>query len=389
MNNFEKFILDHADADPQTLLLSANRFPEIDVKLAAKQIQARQKIKQKLPSWHANLQVLYPPTLSLEQCSSEKTAQYKAALLSGETLVDFTGGFGVDSAAFAKKFTAVSYVEQNKELCNLARHNFAALGLNNITVYNTDAEHFANELSPKSTAFLDPARRSSSGEKVFLLDDCTPNLKSLLPILRQKFQTILLKLSPMLDLKSALKLLPDTKSAHILAINGECKELLLLIEPNFIGEPDILSVNLKSSGDESFSFTFTEEKIADVTLASTPEKFLYEPNAAVLKAGAFRAVAVRFGVKKLHANTHLYTSETPIENFPGRRFQIEKVCRFSKSELKAALGGGSQANVAVRNFPATADELKKRLKLRDGGEIYIFACTIFGEEKSLLICRKF
>ncbi|MED9996454.1 MAG: SAM-dependent methyltransferase [Paludibacteraceae bacterium] len=370
--------------------------------------------QQKVPTWYACQGIQYPVRLSLEQCSSEDTARYKATLVQGNSLVDLTGGMGVDCSFLSQSFTHTTYVEQQEELCNLARHNFACLG-KNITVINAQCEDFLAEMWPVDVIFIDPARRDNKGGKVALLGDCTPNLLEIGAMLLQKCHTLLIKLSPMIDIESVLNVFHSTYEVHIVAVKNECKEVLVCVkgewrdekgerrdekgsassavnEPHAAvpepvegpagKEPCIICANLPLYG-KPFVFTRGAEATCMATY-SQPLTYLYEPNAAILKAGGFKQIAQQFGVCKLHSNSHLYTSDTCITHFPGRIFAIERVTKVQRKEIADI----DKANLSIRNFPGSVADLRKKLKLKDGGDVYVFATTLHDNSKVLIVGRK-
>jgi len=384
-----QFICEHQHDDVRTLALQAKKYPNVDMPFVIKQIAGRQAAQHKIPSWYSNEGIIYPLHISLEQCSSEVTAEYKTALLAGETLVDLTGGFGVDCAFLSVRFQHVTYVERQKELCEIATHNFKTLGLHHITVQNSDSVEALNEMPPASCIFIDPARRNEHGGKTVLVSDCEPDVEALESLLLQKAKQVMIKLSPMLDLSLALRSLPHTYEVHVVSVQNECKELLMLLrqsdqEVDF-REVSIHCVNFINHGVQYFTFAQAEETSAVVSYADEVDTYLYEPNASILKAGAFRSVATRFGLKKLHPNSHLYTSDQLVVNFPGRCFKVEAMGSLKDKELLAGL---SQANITTRNFPLSVAELRKRTKLKDGGEVYLFATTLNNDKRVLVRCRK-
>lgn len=383
-----EFIRAHSQDDVRLLALQAPRYPDVDMPAAIVQIAGRQAAANKIPSWQSIEELWYPRHLSLEQCSSEITAQYKSTLADGETLADLTGGFGIDCAFMASRFRKVSYVERQEELCEIAKHNFPLLGLKHITVYNEDGVVHLQKMEPVDCIFIDPARRNEYGGKTIAISDCEPDVAELEELLLSKGKQIIIKLSPMLDLTLALKSMKRTREVHIISVNNECKELLLIIgnEPSQL--IPIHCINLTSKEKQTFTFTREEELEAECLYTKEPGKYLYEPNASILKAGAFRSIASRYKVKKLHPNSHLYTSDLWIENFPGRSFQITGQCSFNKKEIKETIGELKKANITVRNFPATVAEIRKRTKLSDGGEVYLFATTLFNEQKVFIKCSK-
>ncbi|MDR0892344.1 MAG: SAM-dependent methyltransferase [Mediterranea sp.] len=383
-----RFALAHRHDDPRTLALQAARYPDVDMPAALTQIAGRQAAASKLPSWAERDDVLYPRHLSLEQCSSEATARYKASLLEGDCLVDLTGGFGIDCYFLSQRFRRATYVERQAELCELAAHNFAALGQPHIQVCYADGVEYLERMESVDALFLDPARRDGQGGKVVAIGDCEPDVAALEPLLLTKARRVLVKLSPMLDLSLALRTLRHTAEAHIVSVQNECKELLLLTSDEL--PPDdvpIHLVNLTPGGTVAFSFTRRQEQQAECHYTATLGSYLYEPNASLLKGGAFHSLAVTFGLAKLHPNSHLYTSEHQVKGFPGRTFRIVGECSLHKKEVKACLGHLKQANLTVRNFPASVAELRKRLKLADGGGIYLFATTMNDGRRILIECE--
>ena len=336
------------------------------------QVEGRERTAEKLPTFAAIEDWWYPVRLSCEQCSSELTARYKASLVSGETMVDLTGGYGVDTYFLGNSFSSIEYVEQNAELCRIAEHNkglwVTGYGLRDISVHNTSAEEFLKTASEYDLIFIDPARRDSHGGKVFRLEDCTPNVVDLLPTLLAHGKRVMIKLSPMLDLTQAVKELSAFStqwSVYVVAIKNEVKELLLLSG----GSGRITAIDL-SKKEQVFVFSKEEEQKAQSAIGHLPLEignFIYEPSAAILKAGAYKLVAERFGLHKLDINTHLYASDTLVPDFPGRIWKI-----VEKQDLK-------QANVLVRNYPLTSEQLKKKLHLRDGGTAYVIGCRVAGK----------
>ena len=387
-NETLQFIQAHQQENVRALALQAARFPLVDMPLALTQIAGLQIAAEKIPTWHATEGVLYPKHLSLEQCSSEITAKYKASLIQGDTLADLTGGFGVDCAFLSTKFRQVTYVEQQEELCRLAVHNFQTLRLHHIKVENCDGVEYLHQMLPVDCLFIDPARRNEQGGKTIAIADCTPDVAELQKLLLNKSRAVMVKLSPMLDLSLALRDMPCTKEVHIVSVNNECKELLLILSEKSNQQTPIHCINLTNETKQSFCFTREQEQEAVCTYADALETYLYEPNASLLKAGAFKSISYIYKVKKLHPNSHLYTSDKLIADFPGRAFRITDTCSFNKNEIKKSLEGVKKANISVRNFPASVAELRKRTKLGDGGEVYLFATTLNNEKKILVKCLK-
>ncbi|MBP1677574.1 MAG: hypothetical protein H6Q20_2133 [Bacteroidetes bacterium] len=387
--NTANFILEHADDDVKTLALQASRYPGVDMSTAIRQIAGRQRIKHKVPLFFNNTDILYPAQLSLEQASSELTARYKASLVSGNSFADLTGGLGIDCYFISLNFAQAHYIERNKELHDLVQQNFAALQASNILTHCVDAEEFLQETKLVfDTIFIDPARRDNSGKKVVFVSDCEPDITRLLPLLREKCRTMMVKLSPMLDITQAIADLPGTNKVHVVSVDNECKEIILIADRTGNMEIEYKTVNIRKERTENFSFTPTDESCATVSYAHKLCHYLYEPNSSLMKAGAYRILSERFDVQKLHPNTHLYTSEHLISNFPGRIFEIETIQGSSKQELKSLKASSPKANIAVRNYPATVDELRKKTGIKEGGEVYIFACKVNDGENKIVKCRK-
>ncbi len=384
------FIREHAGDDVRTLALQSRKYPGVDIPAAIVQIAGRQAAQEKIPSWAATEGILYPRHLSLEQCSSEATARYKASILSepGGSLADLTGGFGIDCAFLSAGFARAEYVERQEELCRIAAHNFPLLGLNHLTVHHADGIEYLQQIEPVDALFVDPARRNEHGGKTVRIADCEPDVSQLEELLLAKARQVLVKLSPMLDHSLAMQELRHVAQAHIVSVNNECKELLLLLQQEPVPEIPIHCINLTPKGDQAFVFTREEEQVAGCRYTSALGTYLYEPNASLLKAGAFRSIAHTYKVSKLHPNSHLYTSDDLIESFPGRAFRIRSHGSFNKKETKELLDDTRKAHLTVRNFPATVADLRKRLKLSEGGDVYLFATTLADESKELIRCEK-
>lgn len=389
------FIMNNLTIDVNALLLrppagvAGQNLREI-----AGQIQARQKARGKLPSWYAHPDLIFPPPLSVEQASSERTAAYKASLVSGHGLADLTGGMGVDTAAFARNVIHVDYVERTQPLAGLTAQNLPLLGLQNVSVHIGDGlAWLADHPDPVDWLYLDPARRESRagrvGSRVVGLADCEPDVLAHLPLLLSKGRHILIKTSPLLDIEAALRQLPTTRAVHVVAVQGEVKETLFMLgqEPIAPDQVQMTAVNLRDKGDtQLFTYQRGDETMAPVALTD-PQAYLYEPNAALLKAGAFRLAGHRFGLAKLAPHSHLYTAGEVMPAFPGRVFQLDAVCRADRKSVLANVPGG-QANLTVRNFPQPVDVLRKQLGLRQGGDVYIFATTLQNGDKRLLVTHK-
>ena len=396
-----EFIREYRERDIRQLALQANRFPDVDMPYALDQIQGWQIARRKLPKWAACDGVIFPPHLSMEQCSSEPTAQYKLNLAMewasrvghASRMTDLTGGFGVDFSFTSCAFAAATYVERNESLCHIVEHNLPLLGLNNATVVCADAVEYLSTVEPQTMLFLDPARRDEHGAKTVMLADCTPDVVQLLPQLLEKSRFTMLKLSPMLDWHMAMDDLQGTvREVHIVSVGGECKELLLVLSTVVESELKVYCADLFTASAPSSLFVYTpgsSAPVANSTFNIQHSTFLFEPNASIMKAGCFDELAAAYGVSPVSRNSHLFLSDEPVEGFPGRSFVVERVTTMNKGELRKALAGIEKANIATRNFPLTVAELRKRLKIKDGGDVYIFATTTAEGEHLLLISRKY
>ena len=381
-----QWIKKHENEEPAQLMLQAHRFPAIPVREAVAQIQARQKVKYKLPAWYANESILYPPSLSVEQASSKETGLYKAALLKGKTFADITGGMGVDTWYLSRNFGKGYYVERQQVLCTFAVHNFSALGVTHVQVVHDVAENFLRKAPPLDAIYLDPARRGEGNQKLYKLADCQPDITRFLPLLLEKTSTVLLKAAPMLDIQQSLSELRAVKEVHVVAVKNEVKELLFLIEKGFSESPLIRAVNIKPEGEQLFQFHLSEEQQATASFAE-PQSYLYEPHAALMKAGAFRLVAARYQLNKLHLNSHLYTSTAFVEHFPGRSFKILHAGKPDKKLLKQYFPAG-KALISSRNHPMSVQQLTKKLGLKEGGQRYLFATTFTNGKPGIIIAER-
>lgn len=402
------FIRQHQDEDVRQLAFLGNKYPEVDMPFALDQIRGRQMARTKLPRWAATDGIVYPPHISMEQCSSEATALYKAELAArllrkqnpeickfatkdavAPEFVDLTGGFGVDFSYIAARLGLRSmYVERQAHLCEAAKENFERLGLKNVLVKNGDGEELLHSLKSLKFIFIDPARRDGAGNKVVSLQDCTPDVTLLQDEMLDKADYVIVKLSPMLDWHRAVKELKHVKEVHIISVSNECKELLLVLSAKNMGEcRRVFCVNdeQKFVCDEQ-SMASSIVKIAHASLGDM--HYIYEPNASLMKAGCFGILSERYNVKMLSKNSHLFVSSEPIEDFPGRTFRILAISSFNKKELKRHLSGITKANIATRNFPLSVSELRKRLKLKDGGDAYVFATTLSDESHVLVVTNK-
>ena len=377
------FIRSHANDDVRQLALQGKKNPEVEMTYALDQIAGRQKARVKIPSWAANDGIVYPPHLSMEQCSSEATARYKAQIAGkGNKIVDLTAGFGVDMAFMSTNFAEAVHVEQQEALCAISSANYTCLGLHNIHVVCCDGVAYLHQLEQADVIFIDPARRNEHGGRTYGMADCTPNVLEIIDEMLEKATRVIIKLSPMLDWQKAVSDVGNVSEVHIVSVGNECKELLLVVER----KTSNLKVFCVNDG-QVFSYTSNDETGSFCQAPSSPQ-YLYEPNASVMKAGCFQLIAQRFGISQPDKNSHLFLSEQIIPDFPGRGFAIERICTMNKRELKTGLAGITQANIAVRNFPLSVADLRKRLKLKDGGDVYIFATTSAEKGHLLLVCRK-
>ena len=434
-----EFVKQFRESDPRKLALQASRYPDVDMPYALNQIQGWQTALRKLPSWAACDGVVYPPHLNMEQCSSEATARYKQQVArrwaeripnaSRTSMTDLTGGFGVDFSFTSRCFDCATYVERNASLCEVVGANLPRLGIRNAQVKCAEAEAVLKQTEPQTMIFLDPARRDEHGAKTVLIADCTPDVCQLLPCLMQKSQFVMLKLSPMLDWhKAIVDLDGKVREVHIVSADGECKELLLVLAPDgkpevqvfcvdILSKPDsqgvyprsefvysiatnvqeeVMENNSKSENSTSAQPTNSTFNIQHSTLPPATNStfniqhstFLFEPNASVMKAGCFDEIARAYGICAISRNSHLFLSDHEIDGFPGRTFVIDAVTTMNKRQLRQTLSGMKQANIAVRNFPLSVAELRKRLKLNDGGDTYIFATTTSEGDHILMLTHK-
>ena len=469
-----EFIQEYREKDTRQLALRSARFPDVDMPYALDQIKGWQTARRKLPTWAACDGIVYPPHLSMEQCSSEPTAQYKLNLAMewscriessefrvesseegvdnsseqpatlnsqlstlnchASRMTDLTGGFGVDFSFTSCAFASATYVERNAQLCHMVEHNLPLLGIDNAKVVCADAVDYLSTLDMQTMIFLDPARRDQHGAKTVMLADCTPDVVQLLPQLLKKSRFTMLKLSPMLDWHKAVEDLQGTvREVHIVSVGGECKELLLVLSEEIESELKVFCADLEAGGSGEAGLSGGSSSSSSSSLSSEPSfprtpsspsapshpstpslsaslfvyapgsscpapnsklktqnsKFLHEPNASIMKAGCFDELAAAYGVSPVSRNSHLFLSAEPVDGFPGRSFSIERVTTLNKRELRQALAGIEKANIATRNFPLSVAELRKRLKLKDGGDVYIFATTTAEDEHLLLISHKY
>lgn len=395
------FIREHAEADVRQLALRGAKDPEVDLTYALEQIAGRQMARTKIPSWATVEGIVYPPHLAMEQCSSEQTARYKASIAGKCALmVDLTAGFGVDMAFISQGFQRAVHVERQAQLCAISSENYKRLGLQQIEVVCGDGVTYLHQLDHADLIYLDPARRDMHGSRTYGIADCTPNVLAILDELLEKADRVMLKLSPMLDWRKAVEDLGKVSEVHIVSVDNECKELLLVLikeekrlkvfcvnnEKVFAFDGDNKSPSQRSGISNPLQQASLQQDTSHFSLFAF--HFLFEPNASIMKAGCFELLEQRFGVRQLDTNSHLFVSNMDIPDFPGRRFTIERKTSMNKRELKEALMGIDKANITVRNFPMSVAELRKKLKLKDGGDTFVFATTVAGEGHQLFICRK-
>ena len=382
---FIRFLLEHENDDPDRLLLSADRWPDIDVRRAARNIQARRKIREKVPSWHAHPELDYPGSLPLEQCSSETTARYKQAFVpEGARIADLTGGLGVDSWALAQRAREMHYCERNPDLCVAARHNFAVLGIP-IQVHEGDGIAWLETQTGRlDLIYLDPARRDRTARRVYYIADCEPDLLAVKASLLEKADRVLTKISPMADISRTLVQIPEVRELHVVAAGGEVKELLLLLEPGPAAhEPQIVAVD----GPHRLAFRPAEEPAATVRYTDKIGRYLFQPSKALLKAGTFRLLSERFGVAKLAPSTHLYTADEAVPDFPGKGFKVDEVYDWNKASQRLLQKRFDRLEMTALNFPLGTEALRARLGIAAGGDRHLFAVTLSDKKKQLILCQ--
>ena len=381
----QEFIQDQLGVSIAKLALQKNPFPEIDWLTILNQIEAKTKSREKLPTWFSTKAIIYPSKLSIEQTSSERTAEYKSSLIAGNSLIDLTGGFGVDDYYFAKKINKITHCEINTVLSEIVGHNFNQLGVTNIECIAGDSLTTLQSTTEKwDWMYIDPSRRNDAKGKVFILKDCLPNVPKNLDFYFEKSDAILIKTAPLLDIAAGLSELQNVKTIHIVAIENEVKELLWELHKNYLGAIGIKTVNLTKDATNSFDFILNQESTE--ANYSLPKRYLFEPNSAIMKSGGFNAISVQYRLDKLHKHSHLYTSNELID-FPGRVFEIQHAIPYSKKEIKIHLENSKQ-NITTRNFPETVELIRKKWKIKDGGNSYCFFTTDMNNDKIVLICTK-
>ncbi|AQS92753.1 SAM-dependent methyltransferase [Polaribacter sp. BM10] len=380
----QQFILDNLKADITKLILKGSPFKDITVQELANQIVAKQKSEQKLPTWFTADKIYYPAKLSIEQTSSEITAKYKANLVKGNTIIDITGGFGVDCYYFSENFKAVTHCEIDTDLSAIVNHNYKQLEKKNIATFSGNGLDFLKNTDLNfDCIYIDPSRRNDAKGKVFLLKDCLPNVPENIDFLFSKSSIILIKNSPILDITSAINELKFVKEIHVIAVHNEVKELLFILEKEYNNSIKIITKNIGKQKIENFSFKYKEESISNY---SEPLAYLYEPNAAILKSGGFHQITDQLNVFKLQQHSHLYTSENKID-FPGRTFKIEHILNYDKKKIKKILLD-NKANITTRNFPKTVTQIRKETKIKDGGNTYLFLTTDYKNNLICIVCSK-
>ncbi len=383
-SDIQNFIKEHEEDDPHQLMLASSRWPDLPIKSIVAQIQSRRKAKKKLPKWYNTSGIIFPQSIYLEQSSSEKTAEFKAAQIIGKSLLDLTGGTGVDCSFFAANFDRVVYNESNEELLDIARHNFNQLGIENVSFIHSEAEEFLRD--NKETfdwVYIDPSRRQG-GQKVFRLPDCQPDVINIVQSILESGSKILLKLSPLLDISEGIREIKNVSKVLVISVDNDCKELLFQLELNK-SETTFEAINITNSGISRFEFVNGEEPNAVVNFGE-PLRYLYEPNASVLKLGAFKLISEKLGLSKLNPSTHLYTSAQLLPDFPGRVFRIMSSNPFNWKDLKR--WNGKKANITIRNFPHTVEAIRKKVNIKEGGNVYLFFATSVENKLRAITCEK-
>jgi len=380
----QKYIIEKTGSDISKLAFQKNPFPAIDFKLILNQIELRTKSKDKLPTWFTTENIVYPSKISLEQTSSEITAQYKSELVSGASLIDLTGGFGVDDYYFSKKMKSVYHCEINTELSEIVAHNFNCFGITNTSFFAEDSWDVLKKTNKNfDWMYIDPSRRNDAKGKVFMLKDCLPSVPDLLDLYFQYSDNILIKTAPILDITAGLGELKFVKAIHIVAVDNEVKELLWEIENHYSKSTIIKTVNFNKVKKETFEFELNSDTISKYSL---PKKYLYEPNSAIMKSGGFSEIGNAFSLDKLHQHSHLYTSNEFVD-FPGRIFEINTQFEYSNGIMKSNFKD-KKSNITTRNFPETVESIRKKWKIKEGGNQYSFFTTAINENKIVLLCTK-
>ncbi len=389
-DELKEFIISHRTEDPLSLVLQQKKYPKWDMKFVAQQIEGYRMAQDKLPTLSLCDDFVYPPKLNREQCSSETTALFKAMeYAEGKHIVDITGGLGIDTVFMAKYAATVDYIEQNEELHDIATHNFQVLELGNISAHCSDSIDFLKNTNKHfDLIYADPARRDNQGRKISALENCTPNILENIALLLRKADMLLIKSSPMLDIAEAVAQLKHVCEITIVAVKNECKEILFLCSASGADtSPQCHCINIKSNGTmDRITFDRQKETTLSIHYSANIEQYIYEPNVALLKAGAFKTISTIYDVKKIHRNTHLYTSENKIEHFAGRTFKVIKELHPSAKEIAKDIPNG-KVHVITRNYPISSEELQKKLRLKEGGDLYVIGLTKRNEKKAIYLCE--
>lgn len=384
-DEIQQYINNNLDADVSKLALTKNPFPEIEWGEILSQIASKQKAKSKLPTWFNTEKIVYPSRISIEQTSSEKTAEHKATLVTGNSLIDLTGGFGVDDYYFSKKIETIVHCEMNEELSKIVLHNYNQLKSKNIECHVGDSAETLKKLNKKfDWIYIDPSRRNDAKGKVFMLKDCLPNVPELLDFYFEFTENIMIKTAPILDISAAILELKNISAIHIVALENEVKELLFILKKQQESKIEINTSNLLKNKKEEFNFLIKSN--TQTPNFSSPKKYIFEPNAAIMKSGGFDEVAIQFGIEKLHQHSHLYTS-SDIVDFPGRVFEVQKSFEYNKANMKSFFEN-KKSNITTRNFPETVESIRKKWKIKDGGDLYTFFTTDVNNSKIVLLCTK-
>ena len=381
----QEFISQNQNSDVASLIFKGSPIDGLDIKDLVEQIEAKIKCEKKLPTWFNCNLIYFPNKLNIEQTSSEITAKYKASLVEGDCIVDLTGGFGVDAFYFSKRFKSVIHCELNQELSTMVAYNYKQLGVYTIQAIPTDGLQFLKSFHKKiDWLYIDPSRRHDRKGKVFLLEDCLPNVPENLDLLFDHSNSIMIKTSPLLDISVGIKALKNVKTIHVVAVNNEVKELIWILEKEADNDVIVETVNIKSESEEHFKFNLDDESQLEPNL-NLPLTYLYEPNSAILKSGGFNSVTAQLSLFKLHKHSHLYTNDELV-SFPGRRFKILNTVPYQKKAIKKL--GIHKANITTRNFPETVDQIRKKFDIKDGGHTFLFFTTNLKNEKVILECSK-
>lgn len=388
-----ELVKEHEGGDYSSLIFKGGEEDNHLYREAFHTLECREKVKHKIPEWYDNYQIKYPRSLSVEQSSSQITAEYKSQYVSGKRVADLTGGMGIDSYFFTKVAIHVDYFERDENLFHITKENFDTLSVDNISSKNLEIDlNTIDQLSIYDIIYCDPARRAKDSSRVFNPKDCTPDITELYPKLFEHTPVILVKLSPMIDIKEAARMLPNTIQIDVISVSGECKELVFTLKRDHQIDPEnifIKCINFIRDGVQEFHFTINDESLTQVLHTDKIENYLFEPNSSIIKGGAYKYIASFFRIQKLHPNSHLYTSSEVVDKFPGRVFKVVESYEFKKKKLSDILKKYPKANISTRNFPVSPAELKKLLGTQDGGDIYIFGTTLGNNNRVIIVCKKY